>query len=604
VKSLLLLAALAGGGDSDVLIVDNFACVDQEGVFQRLSRHADAELVVLYSFTNDCPIVRQNASELQALADEYEPRGVRFLGLDAAPQDDRPAIALEARELGLRLPILRDETQCVAEMLRLERSGEALVISTKDWALRWRGPLDDRLGYGAQKPEARRGYLRETLDALLAHQPPPEDTPGAKGCKITYVRPRETDEADYARDVAPILLARCVPCHREGGIGPWAMNGYKRVHGFSAMIRDVVLQRRMTPWHLDPLYGDFRNELWLRPDEHRTLVHWIERGAPRGEGADPLERTVEPLPEWPLGEPDLVIELPEQKLPATGLIRYRYHTVQLDLPTERWVRAVDLHSSNAQVLHHAFAFIEGQQEAMVLQEMLSRASPERRARVEQWLAEHGASPENPPKRVREKLRKIAFQGTYTFFAKYVPGEGVDPFPEDAGKLLPANPTLTFQLHYSSIGTETTDRPRLGIYFRDTKPKHELKVTTALEVGFEIPPGERAFPISGERLFEKPVRLYAMSPHMHYRGRSMRYTAYFPDGTSEVLMSLPEYVFDWQTTYTLREPRLLPAGTRVVCDGVFDNSATNEYNPNPKALVRFGPRTLDEMFGGYMLYSEE
>jgi len=99
-------------------------------------------------------------------------------------------------------------------------------------------------------------------------------------------------------------------------------------------------------------------------------------------------------------------------------------------------------------------------------------------------------------------------------------------------------------------------------------------------------------------------MYALSPHMHYRGRSMRFTVFWPDGRSEVLLSLPEYQFDWQTTYTLVEPRVFPAGTRIVCDGTFDNSPTNESNPNPNVLVRFGPRTVDEMFIGYVIYTEE
>ena len=137
---------------------------------------------------------------------------------------------------------------------------------------------------------------------------PPADVPLTKGCAITFLQPRDKHEVDYARDVAPLLARRCVPCHRPGGIGPWSMDGHKRVQGFAAMIREAVLQRRMTPWQLDPLYGDFEGDLGLSAEEVRTLVHWVERGAQRGEGEDALARKPEPLPEWPLGPPDLVIE--------------------------------------------------------------------------------------------------------------------------------------------------------------------------------------------------------------------------------------------------------------------------------------------------------
>src|SRR5262245_35819594 len=281
-----LAVCLCAAAGSDSLVVDDFACLDQNGAFQRLSRHKDAKLVVLYVFAADCPIVRQNAADLRELMAGFEPRGVRFLGLDPAPQDERAAVAAEAKELELALPILLDDTQCVAEMLEIKRTGEALVVSTANWNLVWRGPLDDRLEYGAQRPAASRHFLREALDALLAGSAPPKDVPPGKGCAITFVQPRDEHALDYARDVVPILARSCVPCHREGGIGPWAMDGYKRVRGFSAMMRSVLLERRMSPWQPDPLHGEFASRLGLKGDEVRTLVHWIERGAPRGEGED------------------------------------------------------------------------------------------------------------------------------------------------------------------------------------------------------------------------------------------------------------------------------------------------------------------------------
>lgn len=600
--TLVGLLALAA---SDPLAVDNFACIDQNGAFQRLSRHADARLVVLYVYMNDCPIVRLDASELRGLAARYEPQ-VRFLGLDPASQDDRPSIATHAAELGLQLPILFDDTQCVAEMLEVTRSGEALVLAQgpKGWEVRWRGPLDDRLEYGAQKPEATRHFLEEALEALLRGAPAPGSIPPAKGCAITYVQPREHHEVDYARDVAPILAKRCLPCHREGGIGPWAMDGYKRVRGFGAMMRDVLLERRMSPWQVDPLYGHFAGDFALQPEEVRALVHWVERGAPRGDGDDPLAVVSAPLPEWPLGPPDLIVEVPEQEIPATGLVPYRDVDIRLELPEGRWVRALDLRPTNQQVLHHAFAFIRGQQEVNVLKERMARMTPERRAQVERWLGDHGGSVEEPPPEVLEHFKKLAFHGIYTFFAKYVPGEGTEAFPEGTGKFLPADPVLTFQMHYTTNGVATTDRPRLGIYFHEQKPPRELEVTTALNTAFVIQPGERSAPVSAERLFDHPFKLYALSPHMHYRGRSMRYTAILPDGTREVLFSLPEYAFDWQTTYDLAPPRVFPAGTAILAEGTFDNSSTNEYNPNPKVRVKFGPRTLDEMFVAYLLFTRE
>jgi peroxiredoxin len=586
------LLALAG---SDSLVVDNFACLDQHGTFQRLYRHADAKLVVLYVYANDCPIVRHSAGELGELVAGFEPRGVRFLGLDPAPQDERAAVAAQARELGLALPILLDETQCVAEMLEVKRTGEALVFSTASWQLLWRGPLDDRLDYGVQKPAATRHFLREALEALLAGAAPPEAAPSAKGCAVTFLQPRAKHEVEYARDVVPILQRSCVPCHRDGGIGSWAMDGYKRVSGFAAMMREVLLERRMSPWQPDPLHGRFTSELGLAPGEIRALVHWIERGAPRGEGEDLLAAEAAPLPEWPLGPPDLVVELPEMRIPATGNFPYRKPEVELPLDEERWVRAVDLRPSNPEVLHHAFFFLRVKEDEEVLLEHMDELAPDRRAKVEEWLEKHGNSLNAPP----EAMKVFDSRA----FAWYGPGQGIDEFPSGTGKRLPARSILAFQLHYVPNGVATTDRPRVGLYFHPSKPARELKVTTAVTKSLVLPPGERVS-VSAEQVFRRDSRVYALFPHMHYRGRSMKFTAVLPDGTREVLLSVPEFSFDFQAMYRLAEPRFLPAGTHLVCDAVYDNTKTNEFNPDPSATVKWGPRSVDEMFLGYALYSVE
>lgn len=600
---LALLGALACG-DPDPQVVDDFACLDQDGAFHKLSRHGDARWVVLYVFMDDCPIVRHGAGELRAVMEEFTPRGVRFLGLDPAPQDDRASITAEAGELGLALPILIDDTQCVAEMLGVTRTAEAIVIESDGWRVRWRGPLDDRLEYGGQRAEAQRHFLREALVALLAGGTPPADAPDAKGCALTYLEPRARHAVDYARDVVPILARRCVPCHRVGGIGPWAMDGHERVRGFAAMMRAVLLERRMTPWQVDAHYGRFTSELALLPEETRALVHWIEQGARRGEGADALARVAEPLPEWPLGPPDLIVEMPEQKIPATGLVPYRKKTVELELDTDRWVRAVDLRPSNARVLHHGFAFIRGQQELDILRDYYERQSLEGKEKMRQRLAQYGGSLEDPPQEAIDYFTPMAFQGIYAYFAKYVPGEGLETLPPDTGRLLPARAKLTFQMHYTASGVETTDRPRLGIYFHATKPPKELRVSAATNFQFLLPAGARDFYVTAERRFDHAFRLHAVAPHMHYRGRSMRYTALLPDGSREVLMSLPEYSFDWQTTYSFAEPRLFPAGTVIFCDGTFDNSRWNEHNPDPDQTIKFGPLTDNEMFVGYVVYTAE
>ena len=302
--------------------VENFALLDHRGAFHELRYHRDARAVVLMVQGNGCPISRNAWPRFRELRDEYARRGVRFLMINSNLQDDRAAVAREAAEFGIDVPVLMDETQLIGESLGLVRTGEVLVVKPGDWTLAYRGALDDRLGYEVQKRAASRHYLKDALDDLLADRPVRTAGAEAVGCLINFPhRPegrREAAEISYSETVAPILIERCVSCHRPGGIGPWAMTEHRRVQGFAPMIREVVRTRRMPPWHADPAHGKFRNDRSLSAAEARALVHWAESGAPRGEGPDPLAELEHAYPEWALGEPDLVIRHPADRSAGDG----------------------------------------------------------------------------------------------------------------------------------------------------------------------------------------------------------------------------------------------------------------------------------------------
>jgi hypothetical protein len=92
--------------------------------------------------------------------------------------------------------------------------------------------------------------------------------------------------------------------------------------------------------------------------------------------------------------------------------------------------------------------------------------------------------------------------------------------------------------------------------------------------------------------------------MHLRGKDFEYKAIFPDGTSKILLSVPNYSFSWQTIYLPREPVLIPQGTRIECVAHFDNSANNKHNPDPTKEVRWGDQTWEEMMIGWVSYYRE
>lgn len=546
---------------SPPLVVDDFGLHDQHGEFHSLYYLSDASAVVLFVQGNGCPIARNTVPTLDAVRAEYAPQGVRFLMLNANPQDDRDSIAEEAAAFGIDYPILVDEAQLVAASLGVTRTAEAFVISTKTWEIVYRGPVDDRLDYQAQKVEASATYLADALDATLAGRAPAVAVVASRGCRVKLPNTRRPAPT-YAGSVGAILQEKCVTCHVPGGIGPFALEDYEDASGWAPMIREVVRTRRMPPWHADPHVGVFGNDISLSVAETRAIVLWVEAGAPRGDGPDPLAEASKEAPEWALGTPDFIIEIDEQELPATGIIDYRY--LEIDAPNDKdvWVRGVEVLPGNYAANHHVLVSIDYPEGSTPPWDEDSR-----------WL-----------------------DGV---LAAYAPGAEAQNFPGESAQFLPAGSKLIVQLHYTTTGRPETDASRLGIYLADEAPDSEFMMTGPVNGDIELPPGEKAYVATAERTFDDASTLHGLFPHMHFRGKSFSYEAVYPDGTSELLLSTPNYSFNWQRAYMLEEPKYLPAGTKIVCRAVFDNSAQNKFNPDPTQTVKWGDQSFDEMLIGYM-----
>ena len=169
--------------------VKDFALLDHRGAFRHLYYYAKdpaTKAIVLFVQGNGCPLVRKRVPELKRLRDAYATNGVVFWMINANTQDSRVEVAKEASEFGIDLPILLDETQLAAKALNITRTGEAIVIEPDSWRIRYRGAIDDRLSYEAQKPEASHEYLKEALDSLLAGAPIKTEVTSALGCVVTY----------------------------------------------------------------------------------------------------------------------------------------------------------------------------------------------------------------------------------------------------------------------------------------------------------------------------------------------------------------------------------------------------------------------------------
>jgi len=546
--------------------VDNFSLLDHEGRSHELYYYDDAPAIAIMIQGNGCPIVRNAWSDYRAVRDQFADKGVEFYMLNANRQDTRAAIAEEAVNFSYDMPILNDETQLIAEALGVTRTAEVLVISPSDWSVIYRGPVNDRLGYGQQRADASEHYLADALNAAIAGDEIETRIRRSKGCIVNLpeaAKRAEHAEISYSETIAPLLEKNCANCHEEGGIAPWAMTDYSMIEGFAPMIREVVRTKRMPPWSADPHVGTFTNARGLTVAEKQTLVHWIEAGAPRGDGPDPLATRVSDATQWPLGEPDLIIEAPAFDVPASGIVDYQFPTVLNPMGEDVWVRAVTVVPGDKTVVHHALV---------------------------------GSS---------EKVTKPG-EGDYSdvfdnYLIGFVPGAESYIYPEDTGVFVKAGGEFRFQMHYTTSGRATTDNTKLGLYFYKAPPKFPLRQQVALNIALGIEPNAADHKEQAYFEFDNPATIYMLFPHSHYRGKSSVFDVVYPDGREETILSVPDYDFNWQHTYSLAEPLEVPKGAKLIHRTIYDNSARNLANPDPDRTVPWGLQSHDEMLYGSFMF---
>jgi hypothetical protein len=541
--------------------VDNFMLVDAQHLeAHELYRLADAKAIVLVSMGVGCPISRAMTPALKALRDQYAKQGVEMFLVDSNLQDSREAIAAEAKEFGIDIPILMDSNQLVGEALGVTRTAEVFVITPKTWKVAYHGPVNDAADYGVQKA-ATKEFANDALAAVLAGKPAPAATQASKGCLVDFPERGKmaAKKISYVKDVAPILEAKCVACHEEGGIGPFAMTNYAMVKGFSPMIREVIRTDRMPPYNADPHVGKFSDDKSLTPAEIKTLVHWVDEGSPRGEGTDPLGAKKHVAPEWPLGKPDLVLNVPAYTIPASGVVDYQHPYAVNPLTEGKWLRASTVKVESRQGVHH------------ILTGYMSEVpKPGQQAFENKWGVSVGG---------------------------YAVGAESEISPKNVGAYLPPGGAVGFQTHYTPFGKEVTDHSQVALYFYKDNEKPEMVMHNSVIVNNAIvlPPNDGHHLETTYLDIPHEMLLYSAFPHAHYRGASADLWLRTPDGKEKLLLSLPRYDFSWQRAYTFADPVKVPAGSKLIAHFIYDNSKRNPNNPDPNKTVVWGDQSWEEMF---------
>ncbi len=551
----LALAVLGTGVVAQAIPIqvgDNLGVVsslrDLRGNRRSLSDFEFKALVLFFAGT-ECPVTDRHIPRVIDLHSHYGSQQVKVLGIYPNEADTFDYIAGHAYDRDVPYLLLKDVDRELTDTLGVDRTGSFAVLD-EDLALRYRGGM---------APEATSGTgLVQALDELLAGKTVGLPETEAEGTALNrrVMSPRK--DVTYSRDVAPILQRRCQACHRPGQIGPFSLLDYRDAVQWKDMVQEVVSERRMPPWQADHRYGEFSNDRSMPDDEVEILRAWVENGAPRG---DPslLPEPVNWTDGWLIDEPDLVFYQPEPvDVPAEGVVKYIYQSDPVPIEEDMWVQQVDLQPGNPAVLHHVIVYV--------------RRPGERRRRF-------GSSA----------------------LVVWAPGDQPDVFPDGMALHVPAGSTLLWELHYTPNGVAVTDRTSVGLVLAKEPPEREVKLNIFSKRPIKILAGSPHHRHENEFTFKEDSRLVSLMPHMHLRGKSWKYDAVYPDGTTETVLSVPRWDFNWQTPYYLAQPLFMPAGTVLKATAHWDNSENNLGNPDSSEEVEYGLQSWEEMMNGWVRY---
>ena len=445
------------------------------------------------------------------------------------------------------------------------------------------------------------GPLRITLVAVLA-----------AGCVLMLGASDESSspqkEVTYTRDVAPILNKNCVVCHRPNDIAPMSLLTYKDVQPWARPIRGSVVERKMPPWHADPGVGEFVNDARLSDADIATIDQWVRTGAKEGDPKD-----LPPAPVFQEGwhiKPDLVLAIPEFTIHAASQDDYEYIYVPTNFTEDRWVQAAEVMPGDKRVVHHATVSVIAADKVAKKEEEMSKSD----AGVDKYHYRTGrvlhlrrdapvvddgcSSPEGGgiPGETSGYLNIVP--------GIYLPGHLAETRPSGYALRIPAGSYLQFQVHYSNrTGEDVKDRTSIGLVFAKEPVKHEIAQYEIWNNLFLIPPNDDSHRVTSCYTLPKDVTAVAYTAHMHFRGKSMKTEAIYPDGRHEVLLNVPHYDFRWQETYFLKKQFTLPKGTKLVTTAYFDNSLNNPQNPDPSKAIRWGEPSDEEMMGFWLQFAD-
>ena len=395
----------------------------------------------------------------------------------------------------------------------------------------------------------------------------PTEVVPAEGVLRDRGRPAPT----FTRDVAPLVFEHCAPCHRPGEAGPFPLLTYEQVVAHDLQIVDVTGSGYMPPWLPEPGHGDFADERRLSPQQVETLAAWVDGGAPEGDPED-LPRRPDFPKGWQLGEPDLVLTMPEEyTLRGDGKDVFRWFVWPIPLEESRYVRGFEFRPGNAKIVHHARILFDTTGRSLRRDE------------------------EDPGPGFSGNMRLGEMKDPSGHWLGWTPGKQPVLRPSEFAWKLERGSDIVLDTHLVPSGKPERLRSTLGLYFSDEPPTRTPVIVRLGAKTMDIPAGEKHYTITDAYTLPVGVEVLNVYPHAHYLATSLKGWAELPDGRTEWLIYIKEWDFNWQDEYRYLEPVRLPAGTVIRLNYTYDNSAENPRNPSqPPKRVTYGWKTEDEM----------
>lgn len=527
----------------------------------------DGQFTVIAMTSTSCPLSKKYLNPLVSLSDREEFRSFNWIFVNPIATDDEGEVQDAAKLMKRNAQYLFDKDESIARGIGAKRTTDVIVVDSALTVL-YHGAVDDQYGFGYSLDAPKNEYLVDALRAIQRGESPEVAATDSPGCYLELGEENKSADANsltYHSRISRIVQAKCIECHRTGGVAPFSLDSYEDVVAHAGMIEEVVKSGTMPPWFAVPTEEQQSRAIWANDrsfaqSEKEDLLSWLN--GPKTEG----ETSTAPLvkksdPDWLIGTPDQVFEFAKPiKIKANGTMPYQDVYIETNLADDKWVKAVEIKPGEKSVVHHVLVFVQN----------------------------------------ADSRKSDAEDETSGFWAAYVPGNSHVTFPESFAKLLPKNARLRFQMHYTPDGSAKEDKTKIGLIYADKKPEHEVKVAGIANLRIRIPANAPNHPETASIKVPADVKVLSFMPHMHLRGKACRYEL-VRNGDAETLLDIPRYDFNWQLGYRFYEPVEVKRGESLKFTAWYDNSKSNPANPAPDREVRWGPQTEDEMHIGYVEY---